>query len=51
MSRKKLGRPHLIEENKGTDHLPLVAGQGATDLKAIAQIAHSRNHDECQRIT
>jgi hypothetical protein len=29
LARKKLGRPHLIEENKGTDHLPLVARQGA----------------------
>src|SRR5262245_22659404 len=46
MARKKLGWPHLIEENKGTDHLPLVTRQGATDFEAVAQIAHARNHNE-----
>jgi hypothetical protein len=51
MSRKKLGWSHLIKEDEGTNHLPLVAGQSATDFKAVAQIADSRNHDQFQRIT
>src|SRR5262245_30320790 len=51
MSRKKLGWAHLIKEDKGTHHLPLVAGQSATDFKAVAQIADSRNHDQFQGIT
>ena len=36
MSRKKLRRPHLIEEDEGANHLALVAPQGAADFKAIA---------------
>jgi hypothetical protein len=36
MSRKKLRRPHLIEEDEGANHLAPVARQGATDFKAIA---------------
>ncbi len=50
VSIKKLRRPHLIEKNERTNHLALVARQGATDFKAIAQIADSRNDNEFQRI-
>src|SRR5262245_60786190 len=46
MSGKKLGWSHLIKEDEGTNHLPLVAGQSAADFKAVAQIADSRNDDE-----
>jgi hypothetical protein len=51
MSRKKLGWSHLIKEDEGTNHLPLVAGQSAPDFKSVAQIADSRNYDQFQRIT
>jgi hypothetical protein len=51
MSGKKLGWSHLIKEDEGTNHLPLVAGQSAADFKAVTQIADSRNDDEFQRIT
>src|SRR4029450_4051367 len=51
MSRTKLRRPHLIEKDEWTNHLPLVTGQSAAHLKAVAQIADSRNDDEFQRIT
>src|SRR5262245_20163177 len=48
MSRKKLRWPHLIEEDERANHLALVTRQGATDLEAVAQIAHARNHNEFQ---
>src|SRR4026209_2966629 len=51
MSRKKLRWPHLIEKDEWTNHLPLVTGQSAAHLEAVAQMSDSRNDDDFQRIT
>src|SRR5262245_61289993 len=51
VSRKKLGWPHLIKENERPNHLPLDAGQGTPNLKAVAQVADTWNHDQFQRVT
>ena len=50
MSRKELGWSHLIEEDEGSNHLALVAGQSATDFEAIAQIAYARHDDKLKRV-
>jgi hypothetical protein len=34
LSGKELARPHLVEEDEGADHLPLLRGQGAAHLEA-----------------
>ncbi len=46
----ELNRPHLVEEDEGTDHLPLAVRQRAAHGEAVAQIAHARNDDELERI-
>jgi len=40
----------LIEEDERTDHLPLLIRHGATHGKAVAQIAHTRNNHQFERI-
>ena len=50
MSRKELGWSHLIEEDEGSNHLALVAGQSTTDFEAIAQIAYARHDDKLKRV-
>src|SRR5260370_12879552 len=39
----ELGRPHLVEENKGADHLPCSGREGTANLEAaeIAGAAHN----------
>ncbi len=41
---EELRRPHLVEEDEGTDHLPLRRGQGAAHLEA-AEIAGAWDND------
>ena len=46
----ELNRPHLVEEDERTDHLPFAVRQRAAHGEAVAQIAHARNDDELERI-
>ena len=41
---QELGRPHLVEEDEGPDHLLLGRGQGPAHLEA-AEIAGARHDD------
>ena len=41
---QELGRPHLVEEDEGADHLPLRRGQRAAHLEA-AEVAGPRHDD------
>src|SRR4051794_3105380 len=41
-SEQELGRPHLVEEDEGPDHLSLVGGQRAPHLEA-AEVAGARD--------
>jgi hypothetical protein len=50
LSRKELHRPHLIEEDERTNHLPLLVRHGATHGKAASQIAHTRYNHQFKRI-
>jgi hypothetical protein len=45
MSGKKLDRPHLVEEDEGTDQLTLIVWHGSAHGKAVAQIAHAWDDD------
>ena len=45
----ELHRSHLIEEDEGTDHLPLAVRQRAAHFEA-AEIARARHDDQLQRI-
>ena len=46
----ELHRPHLVEEDEGPDHLAPAMRQGPAHGKAVAEIAHARNHDQLERI-
>jgi hypothetical protein len=48
--RHELHRPHLIEEDEGTDHLALAVRQRAAHGKAVAEIAHARNDNQFERV-
>jgi hypothetical protein len=45
-----LHRSEMIEEDEGTDHLPLAMRQRAAHRKAVAEIAGARHDDEVDRI-
>src|SRR5271165_5462204 len=44
-AQDELGRPHLIPEYEGADHLTLRRGERAPHVKA-AKIAHARHDDQ-----
>ena len=46
----ELHRAHLIEKDEGPDHLAPAMRQGPAHGKAVAEIAHARNHDQLERI-
>ena len=41
---QELARPHLVEEDEGPDHLPLLRGQGAADLEAAEVVGAGQEH-------
>jgi hypothetical protein len=45
-----LGATSWIEEDEGTDHLPLLVGHGAAHGEAVAQVAHTRDDHQFQGI-
>ena len=46
----ELHRPEMIEEDEGTDHLPLAVRQRAAHLESVAEVAGARHDDEFQRV-
>ena len=48
--KEEFSGAHLVEENEGTDHLPLRRRESAPDLEA-AEIARARHDDRVDRIT
>jgi hypothetical protein len=46
----ELHRPHLIEEDKGTDHLAPGVGSARCTEKPAAQIPHARGDDQVEHI-
>ena len=49
-SRDQLDRSHLIEEDKGTDHLAFAVRQRPAHGKTIAKIAHARHDNQLERV-
>jgi hypothetical protein len=47
----ELHRPEVIEEDEGTDHLPLAVRQCAAHREAVAEIAGPRHDDEFKCVT
>jgi hypothetical protein len=50
LSGKKLYRSHLVEEDKRTDQLTFLVRHGSAHGKAVAQVAHTWNDDQLERI-
>ena len=46
---KQFGRPHLVEEDEGTDHAAANRGKGAAHLKS-PDVAGARNDDRLDRV-
>jgi hypothetical protein len=44
LSDAELGRPHLVEENKGADHLPRPGRQCTANLEAAKIAGAWHNH-------
>ena len=49
LAEQELRRPHLVEEDEGSDHLPLGRGQRAANLEA-AEIAGARHDHHIDQI-
>src|SRR4051794_16455639 len=45
LAREELARPHLVEEDEGSDHLPLSGRQGTAHFEA-AQIVRTWHNDK-----
>src|SRR5262245_20878025 len=46
----ELHRAEMIEEDEGTDHLPLAMRQGAAHDESVAEVAGARYDDEVERV-